>query len=198
MMYCLRTFLPLLLLPLPLSLSPIHLTTLLILTYILNKPCAYCSLLLVILFASSCHWSGRCFWSVPSSSSADPSSLYYHAGNATAVPLQDLGWLPYFLPRLYTTPFPGSTSTNNATAYGEDHQLAAFLLDVANSTISMLASSAVTSVANATGGLVGKVAPGSISIPPTSAAGGVGTQWLRNLLGQSEWTVPCVGVKLVL
>src|ERR1700709_2546765 len=59
------SYLPLLLLPLPLSLSPVHLILLLVLTYILNRPCIYCSLLLVILFASSCHWSNRCFFDLP-------------------------------------------------------------------------------------------------------------------------------------
>jgi hypothetical protein len=137
-MYCLRTFLPLLLLPLPLSLSPIHLTILLVLTWVLNKPCAYCSLLLVILFASSCHWSGRCFWSTPTFGILDSS-----AGNTTAATGSDTSWLPYFLPRLYTTP-SSTAATNTTLSFADD--LAAFLLDVVNSTVSTLAGSAASSV----------------------------------------------------
>jgi hypothetical protein len=189
MMYCLRTFLPLLLLPLPLSLSPIHLTTLLILTYILNKPCAYCSLLLVILFASSCHWSGRCFWGTPFFGAEDiPGTT-----NSSAL---ESSWIPYFLPRLYTIPSSAATiSSSNTTAATDD--LTSFLLDLTNSTISTLAASAASSIAESTGALATKFAP-PVSIPPSSAAGGVGTQWLRNLLGAGEWTLPCVNIKLVL
>lgn len=101
MMYCLRrydansslrkntkinSYLPLLLLPIPLSLSPVHLTILLSVTYFLNRPCLYCSLLLIILFATSCHWSQRClidFSYVPVSEGG--------SGHAT-----------WFLPRLET------------------------------------------------------------------------------------------------
>lgn len=35
-------------------------TVLLGLTYYLNRPCLYCSLLLIILFATSCNWSQSC------------------------------------------------------------------------------------------------------------------------------------------
>lgn len=31
-------------------------------TYFLNRPCVYCTLLLLILFTSSCHWSDHCFF----------------------------------------------------------------------------------------------------------------------------------------
>ena len=196
MMYCLRAFLPLLLLPFPLAFSPIHLTTLLVLTYILNKPCPYCSLLLVILFASSCHWSGRCFWSTPSIiPNFDYSSSFSTAAANNTTTHVNLNWLPYFFPRLYTTP---PTSTNTSSAATADDQLASFLLELTNSTISTLAGSAATGIANASSALLGKGTPNAISIPPSSAVGGVGTQWLRSLLGQGEWTVPCVGVKLVL
>ena len=37
-----------------------------ILTYLLNRPCVYCSILLLILFASSCYWSDRCFFDLNS------------------------------------------------------------------------------------------------------------------------------------
>ncbi len=33
-----------------------------LLTYITNRPCIYCSALLLILFASSCYWSDRCLF----------------------------------------------------------------------------------------------------------------------------------------
>lgn len=32
------------------------------LTYLSTRPCIYCTILLLILFASSCHWSDKCFF----------------------------------------------------------------------------------------------------------------------------------------
>ncbi|ETN43852.1 uncharacterized protein HMPREF1541_10983 [Cyphellophora europaea CBS 101466] len=195
-MYCLRTFLPLLLLPLPLSLSPIHLATFLLLTYILARPCSYCSFLLVILFASSCYWSGRCFWESPV---VEPTGAISAGCNGTGV--EQWAWLPYFLPRLYTTPSPSiptSASSVNATANtGSTEDFTSFLLDLTNSTLSTLGSSAASSVMASSSAMLAKVAP-SISIPTTSMAGAVGTQWLGKLLGRGEWTLPCVGVRVVL
>lgn len=36
------------------------------LTYFLNRPCVYCSILLLILFVSSCYWSDHCFFDIHS------------------------------------------------------------------------------------------------------------------------------------
>ncbi len=36
------------------------------LTYFLNRPCVYCSVLLLILFISSCYWSDHCFFDIHS------------------------------------------------------------------------------------------------------------------------------------
>lgn len=46
--------------------SPIFIVTFFILTYLLNRPCVYCSILLVILFSSSCYWSDQCFFDLNS------------------------------------------------------------------------------------------------------------------------------------
>jgi hypothetical protein len=212
MMYCLRSFIPLLLLPLPLSLSPIHLTTLLILTYALNRPCIYCSLLLVILFASSCHWSGRCFWSPysPSTSVVYDSSIHSNDTSLDAVALPPgWDWLPYFLPRLYTTPSSALLSDSHNITNSPD--LASFFLDITNTTFSTLVSAAASSAASSSSSILDNLASKvgvsssvrevakSISIPSSAAAGGIGTQWLKTLWGgRGEWTLPCVGVKVVL
>lgn len=197
-MYCLRTFLPLLLLPLPLSLSPLHLTTLLLITYLLNRPCVYCTLLLVILFASECAWRGGssgvgCLWS------AAPTGM--PAG---------MGWRGWFVPRLYTT----GVGHAGAQGEGQAQGMESFLLDLANSTISTLASSAVGAISNGSPAAAGVFAkaggyiPGlqaSIANSSTTAAvavrdvsGGVGTQWLKTLLGRGEWMIPCVNVRVVI
>lgn len=75
-MFCLRSWLPLLFIPT--NASPIFIFLFFVCTYFLNRPCVYCSFLLLILFASSCHWSDHCFfdfssnWFEPRST---PSSL---------------------------------------------------------------------------------------------------------------------------
>ncbi|KAK2745625.1 hypothetical protein FQN55_006116 [Onygenales sp. PD_40] len=59
-MFCLRSWLPLLFIPT--NASPLFILSFITLTYLLHRPCHYCSVLLLILFLSSCHWSDRCFF----------------------------------------------------------------------------------------------------------------------------------------
>jgi len=59
-MFCLRSWLPLLFIPT--NASPLFIVSFITLTYLLHRPCIYCSALLLILFLSSCHWSDRCFF----------------------------------------------------------------------------------------------------------------------------------------
>lgn len=56
----LPSWLPLLFIPT--NASPIFIFLFFICTYFLNRPCVYCTILLVILFASSCHWADHCFF----------------------------------------------------------------------------------------------------------------------------------------
>jgi len=175
-MYCLRSYLPLLLLPLPLSLSPIHLVLLLALTYVLNRPCVYCSFLLVILFASSCHWSNRCFLD------------FSQQGEATG------SIASWFIPRLYTT--SGNADLRGRTNSTSD--MSDFLLDITNSTIIGLASAVKGSASGLMDGARQKMASTAPLSSTSAADAGIGTHWLRYLIGRSEWTLPCVGVKIVL
>lgn len=87
-----------------------------------------------------------------------------------------------------------------------------FLADVAQTSIAGLAHALKDSAADLFDGARQKVLASATasastmaataaptSIPSTSLVDtGIGTHWLRNLLGRSEWTLPCVGVKLVL
>ena len=186
------SYLPLLLLPLPLSLSPIHLILLLSLTYILNRPCIYCSFLLIVLFASSCHWSNRCFFDLPSFSSSED------AANTIAA---------WFTPRLYTTgPSAGAAHGNGTVA----EEMSGFLTEVAQSTVVGLATAVKESatgmfaearhkvIASTASTAVATAMAASSTPAPSLVDTGIGTHWLRHLLGRSEWTLPCVGVKLVL
>ncbi|KAK0702514.1 bladder cancer-related protein BC10-domain-containing protein [Apiosordaria backusii] len=59
-MFCLRSWLPLLFIPT--SASPVFIFLFFVCTYFLNRPCVYCSFLLLILFLTSCNWSDHCFF----------------------------------------------------------------------------------------------------------------------------------------
>ncbi|TQW06153.1 Bladder cancer-related BC10-like protein [Cordyceps javanica] len=57
-MFCL--WLPLLFIPT--NASPAFIFLFFVCTYFLHRPCVYCSILLIILFLTSCNWSDRCFF----------------------------------------------------------------------------------------------------------------------------------------
>ncbi|KAH7181953.1 hypothetical protein DER46DRAFT_587566 [Fusarium sp. MPI-SDFR-AT-0072] len=58
------SWLPLLFIPT--NASPAFIFLFFICTYFLNRPCVYCSILLLILFLTSCNWSDRCFFDLGS------------------------------------------------------------------------------------------------------------------------------------
>ncbi|EAS37107.1 uncharacterized protein CIMG_02461 [Coccidioides immitis RS] len=111
-MFCLRSWLPLLFIPT--NASPLFIISFVTLTYLLHRPCIYCSALLLILFISSCHWSDRCFidfksdWFAPRF--ATPASAA--VGNATQDPAS--GLTQYVLETM------NSTATALATAAFEE------------------------------------------------------------------------------
>lgn len=85
------SWLPLLFIPT--NASPAFIFLFFVCTYFLNRPCVYCSFLLLILFMTSCNWSDRCFfdfssnWFQPRSYFATlPSSTLE---NATSLPMYD-------------------------------------------------------------------------------------------------------------
>lgn len=55
-----RSWLPLLFIPT--NASPAFIFLFFVCTYFLNRPCVYCSILLLILFCTSCNWADRCFF----------------------------------------------------------------------------------------------------------------------------------------
>ncbi|KAL7624714.1 hypothetical protein AAE478_006285 [Parahypoxylon ruwenzoriense] len=74
-MFCLRSWLPLLFIPT--NASPAFIFLFFVCTYFLNRPCVYCSVLLLILFVTSCYWSDRCFFDFSSNwFSPRPSTSY--------------------------------------------------------------------------------------------------------------------------
>lgn len=171
------SYLPLLLLPLPLSLSPVHLILLLVLTYVLNRPCIYCSFLLIILFASSCHWSNRCFIDF-TRYGAEPSSV-----------------ASWFIPRLYTD---GNKDPGMANQENSSLEIADFLADVTRSTVYGIAHAVKESASGLLNEARQSVPATAPSSPSPSVDAGIGAHWLRQFLGRTEWTLACVGLKVVL
>ncbi|KAG9234577.1 bladder cancer-related protein BC10-domain-containing protein [Amylocarpus encephaloides] len=94
-MFCLRSWLPLLFIPT--NASPIFIFLFFLCTYFLNRPCVYCSFLLLILFASSCHWSDHCFfdfnsnWFEPRGLTATAPSELINASATSNETLDSLG-----------------------------------------------------------------------------------------------------------
>ena len=117
------------------------------------------------------------------------------------------GWAAYFLPRLYTTP-PTLPSHLNPHSPTSEHAMAAFLAEITNHTLSSLAAATKESSNSILDSMKRKIIGGTLetatnagaqSISNLSSLGnGIGTQWLKSLLGRSEWTLPCVGVKVVI
>ncbi|KAJ5126151.1 hypothetical protein N7448_005463 [Penicillium atrosanguineum] len=157
-MFCLRSWLPLLFIPT--NASPLFIISFVALTYIIHRPCIYCSALLLILFVSSCHWSDRCVfdlrsnWFAPRYTS-EPTEYGIMSGNATTA-----------------APLPGDSLTG-------------FVFDTFNSTAKALAGAALEGAQQRFG----------VETKPAEWTG-VGLEWLRNLLGRREWTLPCVDVKV--
>lgn len=78
---------------------------------------------------------------------------------------------------------------------GIDDGMAGMLKDIANSTAGIVVGAAVESAKATFSGwnpLIGAVPSQDF----TAAGAGVGLGWLRSLLGKSEWTLPCVNVKI--
>ena len=114
----LNSWLPLLFIPT--NASPLFIVSFVALTYIIHRPCIYCSALLLILFASSCHWSDRCIFDLRSNWSA---------------------------PRYNFAPGDHGSLSDNATVAAPvaGDNLADFVYDAVNTTAKALAGAAVDS-----------------------------------------------------
>lgn len=112
------------------------------LTYYLNRPCLYCSLLLIILFATSCHWSHSCL--------IDFSYVPKKEGGS--------GYSTWFIPRIQTL----SERSINESQSLVNETLGYVASALANTTIAGLTEAAArisgtTVVENMTGGYVSSV-----------------------------------------
>ncbi|KAF3766473.1 hypothetical protein M406DRAFT_356352 [Cryphonectria parasitica EP155] len=106
-MFCLRSWLPLLFIPT--NASPAFIFLFFVCTYFLNRPCVYCSFLLLILFMTSCNWSDRCFFDFSSNwFQPRPGLSYFTSGNGAAATAENASSVLGSLQDL--------TATANATA----------------------------------------------------------------------------------
>lgn len=103
--YILRSsWLPLLFIPT--NASPAFIFLFFVCTYFLNRPCVYCSFLLLILFLTSCNWSDRCFFDFSSNWFQPRPSISYFSDGTTSLGAVDGG----------LSSLDNITATANATA----------------------------------------------------------------------------------
>ncbi|OJD20057.1 hypothetical protein AJ78_00074 [Emergomyces pasteurianus Ep9510] len=126
-MFCLRSWLPLLFIPT--NASPLFILSFITLTYLLHRPCIYCSALLLILFLSSCHWSDRCFFdfkgdwfaprfSAPTSATSFPSSPEHSAPGLAGYVLETVNTTATALAGAAVDEMKKHFASNNGTGVG--------------------------------------------------------------------------------
>ncbi|KAI0403475.1 bladder cancer-related protein BC10-domain-containing protein [Xylaria palmicola] len=167
-MFCLRSWIPLLFIPA--NASPAFIFLFFVCTYFLNRPCVYCSILLLILFVTSCYWSDRCFfefgsnWFAPRMTSAVFESWIesHYPANANA-----------------TTSAAATVAAVDPPAGSGGFFFNGTAIESLNTTASALAGIAADEIARR-------------RIEWT----GLGIEWLRSLLGKREWRIECMDLNI--
>lgn len=163
------SWLPLLFIPT--NASPLFILSFVTLTYLLHRPCIYCSALLLILFISSCHWSDHCFFDFRGD---------------------------WFSPRFTSSPFTYTVPTNTSMDVLDDQTgmssanetLANYIMETLNTTATALAGAAAEEAKRRV------FNNGTTAEFRQEEWTGIGLEWLRSLLGRREWTLPCIDVKV--
>ncbi|POS76282.1 hypothetical protein DHEL01_v205320 [Diaporthe helianthi] len=170
-MFCLRSWLPLLFIPT--NASPAFIFLFFVCTYFLNRPCIYCSFLLLILFMTSCNWSDRCFFDFSSNWFQPRPGVSYFTDGTASFTCGEAGGCA-----------DGSGGGGGGAALSAVENLTAtvnatYLVakDTVNATASAMMGTAADHVAQA-----------------RSEWTGIGIEWLRNLLGKREWRIDCLDV----
>lgn len=169
-MFCLRSWLPLLFIPT--NASPAFIFLFFVCTYFLNRPCVYCSFLLLILFLTSCNWSDRCFF--------DFASNWFQprpGGSYIYLPVSSL----------WSEAATAGGAGGAGGALGEVKASGTATAEDLNTTISMVAAEMINTTA---GAVVGAIAE-QISRTRTEWTG-LGVEWMRSLLGRREWRIDCL------
>ncbi|KAK2066199.1 hypothetical protein P8C59_000034 [Phyllachora maydis] len=162
-MFCLRSWLPLLFIPT--NASPAFIFLFFVCTYFLNRPCVYCSFLLLVLFLTSCNWSDRCFFDFGSNW-----FLPRPGGSYIWIPVKSLaGTVADAIAENTTAALPPTVELN-ATA-----------------------SAVAAEMLNTTAGAIANFATDHIARTKAEWTG-LGMEWLRSLLGKREWRIECLDV----
>lgn len=134
-------------------------------TYFLHRPCVYCSILLIILFLTSCNWSDRCFFDFSSN---------------------------WFLPRPSTTDAAAAVN-GSCPAYNSNNASMSSPTDLLTGASDPSFNATVFQMLNVTArGLVSAAADKYVPVGSRPEWTGLGLGWLRNLLGQREWRIECM------
>lgn len=121
------SWLPLLFIPT--NASPAFIFLFFVCTYFLNRPCFYCSFLLLILFLTSCNWSDRCFFDFGSNwFQSQPAGSYVYR----SIP----GW-------------KAGQSANLSATEDLDATASAVVVEMLNTTAGALATAATNHIARA-------------------------------------------------
>ncbi|KAL2018974.1 hypothetical protein VTK56DRAFT_10199 [Thermocarpiscus australiensis] len=113
----------------PSNASPAFIFLFFVCTYFLNRPCFYCSFLLLVLFLTSCNWSDRCF--------LDFGGNWFQSQSAASY---------------VHLPVPGSKgpeAANNTATEGFNSTASAVVAEMLNTTAQALATAATQQVARA-------------------------------------------------
>ncbi|KAI8623532.1 bladder cancer-related protein BC10-domain-containing protein [Xylariaceae sp. FL1651] len=124
-MFCLRSWIPLLFIPA--NASPAFIFLFFVCTYFLNRPCVYCSILLLILFVTSCYWSDRCFFEFSSN---------WFAPRTTSAAFE--AWI--------NSHYPANATTTATTEPAVCDSFNGTAIEMVNTTVSALASIAAEEV----------------------------------------------------
>ncbi|KUI53293.1 hypothetical protein VP1G_00793 [Cytospora mali] len=165
-MFCLRSWLPLLFIPT--NASPAFIFLFFVCTYFLNRPCVYCSFLLLILFMTSCNWSDRCFFDFSSNWFQPRPGISYFTDGTTSITGVDGG---------------AGDSGGDASFMSVENITA-----TANATY-LVAKDTINATANA---MMGNAAGQAAQTRREWT--GIGMEWLRSLLGKREWRIDCLDV----
>ncbi|CAK7238789.1 MAG: hypothetical protein STHCBS139747_000208 [Sporothrix thermara] len=164
----------------PTNASPTFIFLFFACTYFLNRPCVYCSFLLLILFLTSCNWSDRCFfdfgnnWFEPRSVPVVAAGGAEVAGGCTSCQHGGRSSSPSSTSLSPTLPSNGTVPLMDE--FQDTVTMAAQLL---NSTVSTVAGSALEQLEQA-----------------KEEWTGIGMEWLRSLLGRREWRIDCLDVNI--
>jgi hypothetical protein len=184
-----NSWLPLLFIPT--NASPAFIVLFFLSTYFLNRPCIYCSVLLFILFLSSCHWSDHCFF--------DLRGNWFEPRHMASPLIPPIGGGGGGAPVYNASDASSSSSSASAAATGaggggggRGRGGAGPGPTRTSDETARLIASAAQATAQA---LLGAAADAARRRMQTrSEWTGLGLEWVRRVLGRREWRLPCVDI----